>query len=108
MTEIQSAETAPQQDAWEWMIVEIMGHRKHVGRVREEERFGAKMMRIDVPNKGDPAGNGWTTHYYSGPSIFSFSFTDEATAMLMNRPYEPASRLTYHRDETDDETGMDF
>ena len=39
---------------WEWMLVEIMGHRTHWGRSREEERFGAKMLRIDVPVKGDP------------------------------------------------------
>jgi len=42
------------------------GHRSHWGRSREEERFGAKMIRIDVPNQGDPA-KGWTTHYYGGP-----------------------------------------
>ena len=40
---------AAENDGWEWAIVEIMGHRKHAGRIREEERFGAKMLRVDVP-----------------------------------------------------------
>lgn len=53
-------------DGWEWAIVEVFGHRRHAGRIREEERFGAKMLRIDVPNKGAPAEHGWTTHWYGG------------------------------------------
>jgi hypothetical protein len=39
-----------ESDGWEWAIVEIFGHRRHVGKSREEERFGAKMIRIDVPS----------------------------------------------------------
>jgi hypothetical protein len=85
---------AAENDGWEWMLVEIMGHRTHWGRARQEERFGAKMLRIDVPIKGDPAANGWTTHYYGGASIFSFTLTDEATALAKNKPWEPPSRLT--------------
>jgi hypothetical protein len=76
-------------DGWEWARVEIMGHRCHYGRVREEERFGAKMLRVDIPIKGDPAANGWTTVYYGGPSIFSFGLIDEAAAMKANKPYQP-------------------
>ncbi len=53
----------PDEDGWEWAIVEIFGHRRHAGRAREEERFGAKMLRIDVPVKGDPATHGWETHW---------------------------------------------
>src|SRR5262245_42250472 len=85
---------ATESDGWEWMLVEIMGHRAHWGRARQEERFGAKMLRIDVPLKGDPAVNGWSTHYYGGASIFSFTLTDEATVMAKNKPWEPPSRLT--------------
>jgi hypothetical protein len=80
-------------DGWEWMLVEIMGHRSHWGRARQEERFGAQMLRIDVPVKGDPATHGWETHYYGGASIFSFTLTDEATAMARNKPLEPPSRV---------------
>jgi hypothetical protein len=90
---------AIEADGWEWAIVEIFGHRKHPGRTREEERFGAKMLRIDVPKKGDPAAHGWETLYYGGSAIFSFGLTDEATVMRINRPYEPAARLAYRDPE---------
>ena len=40
-------------DGWEWASVEVMGNRCHHGRTREEELFGTKMLRIDVPKKGD-------------------------------------------------------
>lgn len=107
--------TAPAlDDGWEWAIVEIFGHRSHAGRVREEERFGAKLLRIDVPIKGDPAANGWETHFYGGSSIFSFTPTDEDSAMRSNKPYEPPSRFRlappehdyeHDADEHDDEGG---
>src|SRR5262245_27077873 len=88
---------------WEWAIVEIFGHRKHAGRTREEERFGAKMLRVDVPVKGDPEANGWESHFYGGSSIFSYTLTDEASVMRLNKPYEPAStyRLPAPHDEPD-------
>jgi hypothetical protein len=112
MTEGASEQTinhAPADDAdgWEWMLVEIMGHRTHWGRARQEERFGAKMLRIDVPNKGDPAAHGWSTHYYGGASIFSFTLTDEATVIARNKPYEPPSRLSLPAPEDDEDFPFD-
>lgn len=95
--------TAPESDGWEWAVVEIFGHRRHAGRTREEERFGAKLLRIDVPNQGAPAEHGWTTHYYGGSSIFSFTPTDEASAMRINRPYSPPSRYIAPPDEPQDD-----
>lgn len=100
------AETVePDSDGWEWAIVEIFGHRKHAGRTREEERFGAKLLRVDVPNKGLPAEHGWTTHYYGGASIFSFTPAEEATCLRANKPYESPYRLSYKpsEDESEDE-----
>jgi hypothetical protein len=88
-------------DGWEWAIVEIFGHRKHAGRTREEERFGAKMLRIDIPLKGDPAANGWETIYYGGSSIFSYALTDETTAMRSNKPYELPARYRLSPPEVD-------
>jgi hypothetical protein len=98
---VETAEQIEEESGWEWCFLEIMGHRSHWGRSREEERFGAKMIRIDVPNQGDPA-KGWTTHYYGGASIFSYSLTDEATVMKRNKPYEPPSRLSLPAPEDDD------
>lgn len=90
------------ETGWEWAIVEIFGHRRHAGRTREEERFGAKMLRIDIPVKGDATANGWQTHYYGGASIFSFSLTDEATALRINKPYESPARYSIE-DHSDDD-----
>lgn len=96
-------QAAAEPDGWEWAIVEIFGHRRHAGRTREEERFGAKLLRVDVPNKGAPAEHGWTTHYYGGSSIFSFTPTDEASALRINKPYEAPSRFLAPPDDADDE-----
>lgn len=103
----------PPDDGFEWAIVEIFGHRKHAGRAREEERFGAKMLRIDVPTIVlTPHDNGggtvdtveaWTTHWYGGASLFSFTLTDEVTVMRINRPYTSASRYLPAHEDDDDE-----
>jgi hypothetical protein len=75
--------------------------------VREEERFGSKFMRVDVPMKGDPATHGWATHFYSGPAIFSMTPTDEATVMKKNLPWDAPHRLTYREPEKN-ASGFDF
>lgn len=91
-------------DGWEWAIIEIFGHRRLAGRAREEERFGAKLLRIDIPLNADPATHGWRTHYYGGSSIFSFTPCDEATALRANRPVErPALFSARHRDPDDED-----
>ncbi|WP_316171078.1 hypothetical protein [Bradyrhizobium sp. SZCCHNRI1058] len=74
---------APDEEiGWEWAIVEIFGHRRHVGRAREAERFGAKLLRIDVPKLGPAPGEiNWSSHFYGGSSIFSYTPTDEPTVM---------------------------
>ena len=98
---------AQEPPEWEWAIVEVFGHRSHAGRAREEEKFGAKMLRIDVPVKGDPVANGWETHWYGGSSIFSYTLTDEESAMKINKPYESPQRYRLpppaEHDEFDDE-----
>lgn len=101
--------TIPADDGWEWALVEIFGHRNHAGRCREEERFGTKMLRIDVPVKGEPAANGWQTHWYGGSSIFSYALTDEASVMRANKPYEAPSRylLPPLTDAIDDANDLD-
>lgn len=93
-------------DGFEWCIVEIFGHRMHAGRGREEEKFGSKMLRVDVPIKGD-AANGWETHFYSGSSLFSYRLTDEATVMRMNKPFEPAARYRLPPPVADDHSADD-
>lgn len=111
MTDGAAMNEAPQDippapdDGWEWAIVEVFGHRKHAGRVREEERFGAKLLRIDIPVKGDATANGWETHYYGGSSLFSFTPCSEETAIRLNKPYEPPARFSLPAPEDAHEDG---
>lgn len=100
MTEPKPIEIAPVE--WEWALVEIFGHRQHAGRCRQEERFGAKMLRVDVPIKGDAMANGWETHWYGGSSIFSYTLTDEDSVMRSNKPYEPPARYRLPKPEEHD------
>jgi hypothetical protein len=93
MDQDKSPEAEASAELWDWGVVEIMGHRTHAGRFREEERFGAKFIRIDVPVDGDPA-KGWITHLYGAAAIFSLRLSDEASVMKANRPYVSPYRLT--------------
>lgn len=114
--------TLTESEGWDWAVVEVFGHRRHAGRIREEERFGSKMLRIDVPKltASAPATDAsteaprfdvnWTTHYYGGGSIFGLTLTDEESVMRANTPYQSPYRARlpapeeFERDESlDDE-----
>lgn len=71
VTEEAETTAAPQ-----WAIVEIFGHRRHVGVVSEAEQFGSKMLRIDVP--GTEPGSIEATFFYGGASIFGLTPITEA------------------------------
>lgn len=107
MSIVSEAEVAAEAEtqAWEWAIVEIFGHRRHVGKAREEERFGAKMLRIDVPKIGASADDiTWSSHFYGGSSIFSYTVTDEKTVMnYAERSYTPAIPYRDHGHDDDDD-----
>lgn len=101
--ETEQETAAPADEGFEWMLVEIFGHRSHWGKGKEVERFGSKMLRIDVPQVewSEPTGDkptsepivvGWVTHFYGGASIFSNTLTDEATAIRRNAPYSRPAR----------------
>ncbi|WP_316200432.1 MULTISPECIES: hypothetical protein [unclassified Bradyrhizobium] len=92
MSDVRSNPTQDTDEGWEWAIVEIFGHRRHVGKAREEERFGSKMLRIDVPRLGPGKDETtWSSHFYGGSSIFSYTITDQETVMnYAERAYTPA------------------
>lgn len=107
---------------FEWAIVEIFGHRRHVGRCTEVERFGTQMLRIDVPTLPPTptlfdAADGkpptplvvWATFFYGGASIFSYVPTDEDTAIRSNRASPPPTpyRLPHHHSIEPDDDGCD-
>lgn len=65
-----------------WAVVEIMGHRKHAGRVEEVSQFGAAMLRVSIFTDGDTA---IATHDYGGGSIFAITDCTEEFARNMER-----------------------
>lgn len=92
-------EAAAPEQSWEWAIVEVFGHRRHVGRAQEVEKFGAKMLRIDVPKLGPGEGEvAWSTHLYGGSSIFSYTTTDEKTVMNYAERVRAAPAAIPYRD----------
>lgn len=67
-----------------WAIVELMGHVRMAGRVTEEERFGGKVGRVDVPD-----GDGFITVYFNGSSLYRLTAVSEEVARAaakQNRP----------------------
>lgn len=69
-----------------WAILELMGHVRLAGRVTEEERFGAKMGRIDIPHD---EGDGFTTQYFGGGSIYRLTACTEEAARLVAKQTQP-------------------
>lgn len=69
-----------------WAVVELMGHRRLAGRISEEEKFGGKLGRVDVP-KGDT----FVSVYFGSASVYCLTIVDEAAARadFSNRQPEP-------------------
>lgn len=69
-----------------WAILELMGHVKLAGFVTEEELFGSKMGRIDIP----PGEDGkMVTQYFGGHTVYRLTPVTEEVAMAYaarNRP----------------------
>jgi hypothetical protein len=72
-----------------WAILELMGHRRLGGMVTEEEHFGAKMCRIDIPQELINDGAPMVTQYYGGGAIYGLTPCSEDAARIaakMSRP----------------------
>lgn len=69
----------------EWAILEVMGHRRLAGFVREVELFGGKMCRIDVPGEEGTVA----TQFYGEKSIYCLTVTTEAEARAAARRSRP-------------------
>jgi hypothetical protein len=67
-----------------WAVLELMGHVRMAGRVTEEERFGCKMGRIDVP-----LGDGFTTVYFGGGSVYRMVPVTEELARSVAEGSQP-------------------
>ena len=91
----------------EWAIVELMGYRKRAGLVCEVERFGVKLLRIDIPIEPDLlTSETFVSEFYVGSAIYAFRPCSEevaraaADAIGDPRPVRPSSyRLTHDGDQ---------
>ncbi len=77
-----STDTVPET----WAIVELMGHVKLAGRLTEEEKFGSKLGRLDIPQ----ADGSFMTRYFGGASVYSISVVSEEVARHVSKQTSPA------------------
>lgn len=64
----------PEQTFAEWVILELLGHRRLAGWLTEAQIAGASFLRIDVPSE-PPA-----TQYYAPGSVYAITPTTEEIA----------------------------
>jgi hypothetical protein len=83
-------------------IVELMGHVRVAGWVTEEELFGTKLGRVDIPDvTADLTGGArptevHATQYFNGSALYRLTPCDEATARELaaySQPRPTALRL---------------
>lgn len=68
-----------------WAVVEIMGHRRHVGMISEVQHFGATMLRVDAVVAHDIEVR--RPFFYNGSAIFGVSPITEEEAKREVAPY---------------------
>jgi len=72
-----------------WCILELMGHRRLGGHVREQEIAGAGFLRIDVPGTvGEPEIV--ATQFYPPSSVYCLTPTTEEVARAVAKGNRPA------------------
>jgi hypothetical protein len=76
-----------QASAEEWAVVELFGHVRLAGRVSEVERFGGKMLRLEIPK---PDGGWLATKDIGSAALYAVTYTDEATARVVAAHHQPA------------------
>lgn len=59
----------------QWGILELMGHVRVAGLITEEELFGSKIGRIDIPD-----GEKFITQYFGGSSVYRITACTEEIA----------------------------
>lgn len=93
-----------------WAVVELMGHRRRIGRVSEVEIFGGKMLRIDIPVGVGTEVEDFITEFYGCSAIYAYRPMSEELALREvgrwgdPRPVKPADfRLEHKSDDAEDE-----
>lgn len=68
-----------------WACVELMGHVKLAGRLTEEEKFGAKLGRLDIPQED----GSFVTQFFGGSSVYRITLVTEDVARHIARKSSP-------------------
>ena len=88
-----------------WAELELLGHRRLVGHLSEEEIAGARFLRLDVP---EVAGKPHEVHYYSTAAVYGIHPSTERAVVDELTPYTscdhetadgPCTRKTGHEGE---------
>lgn len=74
-----------------WAVLELMGHRRLAGYVREVVQYGTPMCRLDVPVEGGEP----ITQFYPGTSIYCLSPVTEDVARAVALRNKPAPVSPY-------------
>lgn len=86
----------------QWAILELLGHVRLGGLVTEEEHFGAKLGRIDVPTSDGRMATQW----FGALAIYRLTPTTEEIARAVALRNQPAPvhrwELPPAREETND------
>ena len=77
-----------------WAMLELMGHRRIFGYLREVEVAGGKMLRIDVPDP-DPARPHVLTQFYGVSSVYCISPVTEELCRAMAANHKPQPVRAY-------------
>lgn len=72
-----------------WTILELMGHRRLGGYVREQEVAGAAFLRIDVPSEPP------VTQFYAPAAVYAMTPTTEEIARALAARMRPAPVHAY-------------
>src|SRR4051812_33922312 len=79
-----AAESSPFEG---WAILELMGHRRLAGYLREQELAGSGFVRLDVP--GPEGEDDVATQFYAPAAVYCITPTTEDVARriaLLSRP----------------------
>lgn len=79
-----------------WVVLELMGHRKMGGYVREQEIAGKGFLRIDVPDITADENGPWTaTQFYSPDAVYCVTPTTKEIAVGLAVSCQPAPVSRY-------------
>lgn len=62
----------------EWVVLELMGHRRLAGYLTEQEIAGKGFLRLDIP--AGPDGESAATQLYNPSSVYAITPTTEVIA----------------------------